>query len=430
MTSSGVTGVTITGNLTYGGVTNYSKTNITDGTTISLSAPKFVSPNYDFETWGNINIDSRTLRNYTTTIKSNVSTTVTYTQVTTNYSGVVAAVTCRNEPHIYTYPWSDTTGFGLRFATPENYPDPGTAGYMPVKFNPSRNVLFTGEGSIDYISDIYAYPWTASGPGAKYSNPARVSGMGTIMGLDVNSLGNCVAVSSSGKGIVVYPWSNSSGFGVPFIKPSDVSIYGCDVVFSPSGAAIVVADAFTPFIHAYRWSPSTGFGAKYSNPVTLPARVDGRISGQGLAFSPSGDAIAICDESPARVSVYAWTDSTGFGTRYSNPSTLPTATFSNDVAFSNAGNAIVYALSSAPYIQAYQWSSATGFGSKFPNPTVAYSSGITGLTFTPSDGAIITSMLNNPFVQAISWSNSSGFGSRYASPASFPADRGVSVTAK
>ena len=50
------------------------------------------------------------------------------------------------------------------------------------------------------------------------------------------------------------------------------------------GADIAVAHATTPFISVYPWS--AGFGTKYTNPATLPAG-----TGWGVAFSPSPPSV-------------------------------------------------------------------------------------------------------------------------------------------
>jgi len=95
---------------------------------------------------------------------------------------------------------------------------------------------------------------------------------------------------------------------------------------------IAVGHFTSPFISVYEWSIA-GFGSKFSNPSTLP-------TGQGLsvAFSPSGDAVAVGHSNSPYVSVYAWLAS-GFGTKFSNPATLPTGAGSG-VAFSPSGDAI------------------------------------------------------------------------------------------
>ena len=81
-----------------------------------------------------------------------------------------------------------------------------------------------------------------------------------------------------------------------------------------SHTPIAVAHSTTPFISTYPWS--AGFGTIYANPVTLPAG-----TGNGVAFSPSGNDIAVAHSITPFISAYPW--SAGFGTKYANPGTLP-----------------------------------------------------------------------------------------------------------
>ena len=78
---------------------------------------------------------------------------------------------------------------------------------------------------------------------------------------------------------------------------------------------IAVGHFTTPRVSAYPWS--SGFGTKYSNPATLPPD-----QVNGVAFSPSGADIAVAHFVTPRVTAYPW--SSGFGAKYSDPATLPT----------------------------------------------------------------------------------------------------------
>ena len=92
---------------------------------------------------------------------------------------------------------------------------------------------------------------------------------------------------------------------------------------------IAVAHSTSPYITAYPWTSGTGFGTKYSDPATLPA-----AACRGVAFSPDGADIAVAYSGSPFVSVYPW--SSGFGTKYSDPATLP-GSWPYKVAFSPDG---------------------------------------------------------------------------------------------
>ena len=88
---------------------------------------------------------------------------------------------------------------------------------------------------------------------------------------------------------------------------------------------IAVGHDTTPYITAYPWS-SSGFGTKFANPATLPTG-----QGNGVAFTASGDAIAVAHGISPNITAYPWSNS-GFGTKFANPATLPTDS-GNGVAF-------------------------------------------------------------------------------------------------
>lgn len=84
--------------------------------------------------------------------------------------------------------------------------------------------------------------------------------------------------SVSSPYVHAYPWS-ASGFGTKFTDPATLPVGdGDDVKFSIDGSEVMVTHNSSPYITAYAWS-SGGFGAKFSNPGTLPGG-----SGAGVDF--------------------------------------------------------------------------------------------------------------------------------------------------
>ena len=173
---------------------------------------------------------------------------------------------------------------------------------------------------------VSAYPWSGSGFGTKFANPATLpTGIGFAPAF--SPAGDAIAVAHDVSPVITaYPWSGS-GFGTKFANPATLPVgTGGGVAFSPAGDAIAVTHATTPFVSAYPWSGS-GFGTKYANPATLPTG-----DGYGVDFSPAGDAIAVTHFPTPFVSAYPWSVGSGFGTKFANPATLPTGTGRN-VAF-------------------------------------------------------------------------------------------------
>ena len=110
------------------------------------------------------------------------------------------------------------------------------------------------------------------------------------------------------------------GFGGAMItNKSDASNLINSYAIAPRLIFIAVVHSTTPYVSTYPWSGS-GFGTKFSDPATLPA---GTV--WGVAFSPSGTEIAVAHNTTPFVSTYPWSAS-GFGTKFSNPATLPAST--------------------------------------------------------------------------------------------------------
>ena len=104
--------------------------------------------------------------------------------------------------------------------------------------------------------------------------------------------------------------------------------------------------------------------------------------------------------------------------RFANPSILPpSAIYQNSVAFSPSGDAIAMSYNSSPFLSVYQFSSS-GFGTRYPNASggvfSSTSSGGTGVQvvrFSPSGSHILFAEANN--LHVIEWNSVTGFGARY-----------------
>ena len=329
------------------------------------------------------------------------------------------AVSHNTSPYLTAYPWS-SSGYGTKYADPATLP--GNSG-TSVAFSAAGNAIATCYSAVSpYVA---AYAWTGAGFGAKYANPATTpSGAG--MSVAFSPDGNAVALSIfSSPYIEAYAWTSASGFGTRYSNPATLPTgSGAEVAFSPASDAIAIAHTTSPLITAYPWNSTTGFGTKYTNPATLPVGI-----GYGVAFSPAGDAIAVAHYSTPYVSVYPWSSSTGFGTKYANPATLPTGN-AYDVAFSPSGDAIAVAHFISPRITVYPWS-VSGFGTKYANPAVLPGNtggNCTSVAFSPTGDAIaVTNNSVAPYIDTYAWTSASGFGTRYTSPVTAPTGLGTGV---
>jgi len=169
------------------------------------------------------------------------------------------------------------------------------------------------------------------------------------------------------------------------------------IAFSPSGRTIICMVGTT--IHAHPWSETTGFGTRLTNPGVTPP-------GSAVAFSPDGRAVAFAGG--GTVHVWAWSDDTGFGTQYAAPSVAPSTTSINGVAFSHDGIFVV-----GSNMNGYQWNSETGFGTRYVATTSAVTAGSVSVHPNGKWVALYVSDLN--FLKYYPWNPATGFGTVTAS---------------
>lgn len=239
----------------------------------------------------------------------------------------------------------------------------------------------------------------------------------------------CVAQSPF---VVAYPWSPNAGYGVKYSDPSpaiftQATALATRVDAAPNGRTLFISGYYDDggtnraLITAIRWGAS-GFGTKYSSPSLSGSNV----SAQSVAVSPAGDIVVTVGSFSGEVAAYPWSDSTGFGSRFSDP-TLTLSLEPQFCRFNSSGSVVgISRNSGADTNQADFFPiSGSGFGTRFSNPSTAIGTEITSFRFTASDNAIVfgngDSATSNYFY-AYAWSGS-GFGAAYSS-VSYTSNRG------
>ena len=177
-----------------------------------------------------------------------------------------------------------------------------------------------------------------------------------------------------------------------------------DVRFNPAGTNVAFAHITSPFVTAYPWS--SGFGTKYANPASLPV-----AAGRALDFSTNGAAIVVGQDGSPRVSAYPW--SSGFGTKYTAPASSP-AGVALGVRFHPTENVVGLAVENEIGLQAYAFTSASGWGTKYTDPTIVAQTAGRGLSWN-KDGTYVAVAVDRTELGAIyPWS--AGFGGRTYAP--------------
>ena len=251
---------------------------------------------------------------------------------------------------------------------------------------------------------------------ADIDNARRIGAWPLALSTTIIAMG---ASNSAGSNYqAVYPWSNITGFGTRYANPASLPTgqAGSDINFNPDGTTIAICTSDTaasPYIFAYPWS-SNGYGTKYANPATLPTANVLEVN-----FSPDGAQMALATTvaTNAGPAVYPWTNLGGYGTKYSQPATGGTAG-TGGVNFSPDGSAIGTAATANPYIRVWAWSGSTGFGSQYASPATIPAGAGYSIFFNP-DGVSVAlgTGSSTPGVNVYAWSSATGLGSRYANAA-------------
>lgn len=168
----------------------------------------------------------------------------------------------------------------------------------------------------------------------------------------------------------------------------------------------------TPRVLAYPWN--NGFGTKYTNPATVPTGLPFK-----LRFSNSGEDLAIPHGDFPQVTAYPFNN--GFGTKYSNPAVVPGGGGGNgssqDLTFHPNDTDLVIASNLAPRMDGYAWSS--GFGTKYANPAFAVPNSGASIAFSKTGDHVVIGFLNlfSPFFRAYNFVSGSGFGTALSNSA-------------
>lgn len=175
---------------------------------------------------------------------------------------------------------------------------------------------------------------------------------------------------------------------------------------SPPPQYVVTSTSLTPFVNGYPWTNGTGFGSRYANPSTLPAAAALTVA------QANGNTVAFGEFNSPRVDVYAWSAS-GFGAKFANPASIPTAR-ATDVRFTSNGNALAASIATTATLVAWPWSG--GFGTQYAAPAYVPSGNQgNGITFNPANNVILNT--NNDSTQYVSaWNWNPGFGTKFANP--------------
>lgn len=266
-----------------------------------------------------------------------------------------------SSPYISVWTFNDAVGFGTKYGNPSTLP---TGSSNDIQLDIDNGYVFVAHDTSPYMT---AYPFTTSaGFGPKIADPSTLpTGNGKNIQYSNETL--FLGINSS-PFINAYTFNGT--FGTKYSNPATLPTYGgYSLAIHPSGSA--AGTGGISGLYLYAWDKYSGFGTKYAQPSTNPYAYT-------VKFSSTGNTVAMANNSSSPyIHAYPFTVAGGFGTKYSNPATVPPSSnqYYNNLAFSYGAAAVAVGTNTTPYINAYAFSEGTGFGSKYADPTTAYASG-------------------------------------------------------
>lgn len=206
----------------------------------------------------------------------------------------------------------------------------------------------------------------------------------------------------------VYKWNNTNGFGPKYSEPVTSGSSQQGAAFSPTSNALVMGGANSK-LRAWQWS-SSGYGTQYTDSSTIQSIA----SIYDIAFSPDGNYVFCCGQSGAYIAAYPWSYSTGFGTKYTNVTPTVGQQISK-IAINPTSNAVVFAGYQSTSIGGYKFSSS-GFGTKYSDPASLPAKDAWGIGFLDNGATVVAATEGTPGVHAWQFTQASGFGTKYANP--------------
>ena len=188
---------------------------------------------------------------------------------------------------------------------------------------------------------------------------------------------------------------------------------GFNSSYTPLVQDLMMPSTSSPYLNGYSWSDNNGFGSRYTNPSTLPTTTQG-----SSRFKPDNTAILFSTPSSPYTNAYQWTLGSGFGTKYSNPGTaLPTG--SNRCRWTDNTN-IVFGLLASPYLTSYAFSSAGGYGTRYGPPATLLPAAPQDIGINSQGTVVSVAHPTTPFISAYQYTSGVGFGTKYSNPGTLP----------
>jgi len=291
---------------------------------------------------------------------------------------------------------------------------PADAG-LAITFSSDSNRLVVGTDDVNNSTVLYVYEFdNTSGAGSIGDSVVPTTGAtgSQVNGVDFTSDNNVLGVVIDASPYVIgynvdTSASISSFFTSLLSDPASLPPGACNTIdFHPDNDYVALSCGTSPYlvIYAFDNDATPAFGAKSANPSSLPSGV-----ATGVRFSADGDYVAISTTSSPYLEVWNFNDTTGaIGDKVSDPVSLPTGAgagvdFLNDVTTGTSAVAVSH--STSPYITIYPFNLDAGtFGTKLSDPSTLPSGNSTSVRFHPNDDYVLIGSSSSPYINVYNYS--------------------------
>ena len=314
-------------------------------------------------------------------------------------------VSGNNSDYLNAYEFNAYTGFGTKIAAPTSSP-PGALFDMSWSYD-NTVVLAAANTATDSLR-LNAWAWSNGSWGSKFAAPAAVISENHTtprFNLQKTDVISSVAPSSN-TATDTYSWSN--GWGTRYTSPTFTNGQNAGE-FVLNGTAVIygIISNTAPLV-AYPFTSGTGYGTKYADPATLPTAQASRIAWD----ENTSTVITAQGNTSPYINAYPFSSS-GWGTRFTITNAFTTA--SQDIAFDKRGQRVFFS-SGAPTRRAW---SVSGFGSNLTAPSGGLSVGSGPLlSVSPDNSSFVQgSTTVSPYIKAWPIRSSTTMGTAFAAPA-------------
>lgn len=317
--------------------------------------------------------------------------------------------------NLFVTPWTNAGGFGTVIAKPAIRTTDG----LYARFNPAATVM-TLSSSTTSTGETWAFNSTTGTFGTEYTSIGssqysnvqwHPSGTFAHWGLDYpNNVRK------------VKPWDGSA-WGTTVTEPAGwTAANNYDFKWAPDALSVSIPERLpvnsAQGTSAYAWSDATGFGTRYG----LPPAVFGYPQTSTTAWHPTGNAVSVSGYAASpQFWTIAWTNGGGFGTAYTNPASINTTGTSTGVQFSEGGATISVtyvnnAGTTQDQITVYPFTVGSGYGTRYSSPATNTAYRTFSSHFTADGKALMMAHQDAPKFHGHAFTEGTGFGTKYTDP--------------